>query len=148
MCLCISMRLCISVCLCISGVHTINPIVVVLMANTWTRVAQSFHNLLRKAFQQELSIFATDVRKLTFKERSCARECAMRHSLRTGETSWDPAVQDDSGSHLECVYRPWTDKYGSVKDSQQIKKGGLLGAPRMKVRVPGKLLPATGLCNF
>ena len=46
----------------------------------------------------------------------------MRHSLRTGETSWDPVVQDDLRSHLERVYRPWTDKYGSVKDSQQIKK--------------------------
>ena len=44
------------------------------------------------------------------------------YSLRTEETSWDPAVQDDLRSHLERVYRPWTDKYGSVKDSQQIKK--------------------------
>ena len=59
-------------------VHTINQIVVVLMANTWTHVAQSFHNLLRKAFQRELSIFETDVRKLTVKERSCAREYAMQ----------------------------------------------------------------------
>ena len=105
-------------------VHTINQVVEILMANTWTHVAQNFHNFLRKAFQREFSIFETDVRRLTDKERNCARESAMRHSLG-GEIFWDPVVRQDLRQRLESVYVPWTSKYEKVcpvKDAQFINK--------------------------
>jgi hypothetical protein len=102
-------------------VHTINQVVEILMANAWTHVAQNFHNFLRKAFQREFSIFETDVRKLTDKERNCARESAMNHCTKR-EIFWEPVVGEDLRRRLESVYLPWTRKYGPVGDAQNIRK--------------------------
>jgi hypothetical protein len=103
---------------------TINQVVEILMANTWTHVAHNFHNFLRQAFQREFSIFETDVRRLTDKERNCAREFAMGHCLG-GNGCWNAIVQDDLRRHLKRVYLPWRRKYKEslpVEDAQKIKK--------------------------
>jgi hypothetical protein len=104
--------------------HTINQIVEILMANTWTHVAHNFHKFLRQAFQREFSIFETDVRRLTDKERNCAREFAMGHCLG-GNGCWNAIVQDDLRRHLRRVYLPWRRKYKEslpVEDAQKIEK--------------------------
>ena len=104
--------------------QTINQVVEVLMANTWTHVAQNFHNFLRKAFQRSLSIFEKDVRRLTNGERNSARESAMMHALG-GESWWEEVVQEDLRQHLHQLYNPWLQKYESslpIGTAQSIKK--------------------------
>ena len=99
--------------------NTINQVVVLLMANTWTHVAQNF---LRQAFQREFSIFETDVRKLTDNERNAARESAMRHALG-GEAHWPSIVRNDIRQCLEKCYLPWKEKHQAsipVSDAQRI----------------------------
>ena len=113
--------------------HAINQIVVILMANMQTHVAQNFHNFLRQAIQREFSIFETDVRRLTAQERNSARGDAMAHCLSGEGESWRDVVQQDLREHLKSTYVPWMVKfrrYLPVGDAQRIEKDDIPGLLR------------------
>ena len=113
--------------------NTVNQVIVTIMANMRTHVAQNFHNFLRQAFQREFSIFETDVRKLTVQERNCARADAMAHCLSGGDESWRDVVQGDLREYLKSTYVPWILKFHSslpVGDAQHIGNDDIPGLIR------------------
>ena len=80
--------------------HTLNQIVVTLLAGTQTHICTNFHNFLRKAFLREICIFEKDVRQVGREERSAALEASMRECLGK-PTIWKSCVKLDLTEHLK-----------------------------------------------